>query len=195
MAAFQNTREQTEQKVMVQLLSKIESNPSFTQRGLAADLDIALGLMNQYLKRCLTKGWVRVSQISPRRLSYFLTPEGFTEKSRMVSEYLANSFMFFRDAKLQCEEIFAYCQQNNWNNIGLLGAGDLADIAILIGQNLGLNISVTPDIAKITILELKNFDAVLITDLTNPQASYDSVKQAIDFDRLLTIDLLKISKI
>ena len=52
MPTFQNTREQTEQKVMVQLLSEIERNPSFTQRGLAGELGIALGLMNQYLKRC-----------------------------------------------------------------------------------------------------------------------------------------------
>ena len=61
MAAFQDTREQTEQKVMVHLLSEIERNPSFTQRGLAGELGIALGLMNQYLKSCITKGWVRAS--------------------------------------------------------------------------------------------------------------------------------------
>ena len=66
---------------MVHLLSEIERNPSFTQRGLAGELNIALGLMNQYLKRCVTKGWVKASQISPRRITYFLTPEGFIEKA------------------------------------------------------------------------------------------------------------------
>ena len=50
MAAFQDTREQTEQKVMVHLLSEIERNPSFTQRSLAGELGIALGLMNQVFK-------------------------------------------------------------------------------------------------------------------------------------------------
>jgi DNA-binding MarR family transcriptional regulator len=81
MAAFQDTHEQTEQKVMAYLLSEIERNPSFTQRGLAGELNIALGLMNQYLKRCITKGWIRASQVSPRRITYFLTPEGFKEKA------------------------------------------------------------------------------------------------------------------
>lgn len=80
MAAFQSTREHTETKVMVHLLSEIDRNPSFTQRGLAQELGIALGLMNQYLKSCTAKGWIRASQISPRRISYFLTPEGFKEK-------------------------------------------------------------------------------------------------------------------
>lgn len=203
MAAFQNTREQTEQKVMAQLLSKIEQDPLFTQRGLAADLDIALGLMNQYLKRCLNKGWVRVSQISARRLSYFLTPEGFKEKSRMVSAYLTNSFMFFKDAKLQCEASFEYCKQRNWHNIALLGVGDLADIAKLIGQSFGFSVItilidniVTDSTVKANgvEVELSSFDAVLITDLTNPQQSYDLIKQYIESERLLTIDLLQISR-
>src|SRR3990167_5444711 len=88
MAAFQDTREQTEKKVMVHLLSEIDRNPSFTQRGLASELGIALGLMNQYLKGCVTKGWLHASQISPRRITYFLTPEGFKEKSNMVTDVL-----------------------------------------------------------------------------------------------------------
>jgi len=114
MPTFQNTREQTEQKVMVQLLSEIERNPSFTQRGLAGELGIALGLMNQYLKRCITKGWVRASQISPRRITYFLTPQGFSEKSLMVTDYLSRSMAFFRDARAQCEEIFEKCEKQQW---------------------------------------------------------------------------------
>jgi len=87
-ATFQKTRNKTEQKVLMGLLNAIEKNPSFTQRGLSSDLGVALGLMNQYLKRCVTKGWVRASQVSPRRIAYFLTPEGFKEKSQMVREYL-----------------------------------------------------------------------------------------------------------
>src|ERR1700737_3656898 len=112
MAAFQNTRTQTEKKVMVHLLSEIERNPTFTQRGLSAELGIALGLMNQYLKRCITKGWVRASRVSPKRISYFLTPEGFKEKSQMVTDYLARSLTFFRDARTQCEEVFIECKTN-----------------------------------------------------------------------------------
>ena len=91
------------------LLNAIEKNPSFTQRGLSSDLGVALGLMNQYLKRCVTKGWVRASQVSPRRIAYFLTPEGFKEKSQMVRDYLSSSLSFFRDARSQCDVVFRVC--------------------------------------------------------------------------------------
>lgn len=189
MAAFQDTREQTEQKVMVHLLSEIERNPSFTQRGLAGELNIALGLMNQYLKRCVTKGWVRASQVSPRRITYFLTPEGFIEKSHMVKDYLARSMTFFRDARAQCEEVFAHCKAQGWSKIALVGEGDLADIAKLVasGSEFAIDVVSTKD-------DLKKYDAVIVTDVMNPQGTYDAIKHKVESHRLLTLNLLHISK-
>ena len=189
MAAFQDTREQTEQKVMVHLLSEIESNPSFTQRSLAEGLGIALGLMNQYLKRCVSKGWIRATQISPRRITYFLTPNGFKEKSLMVKDYLARSLTFFRDAKAQCEEVFVECKANNWLNIALVGAGDLADIAKLVALGTGVQV----DIVNITA-DLKKYDAVLLADVADPQGTYDAIKEKVEHQRLLILKLLHISR-
>lgn len=189
MAAFQDTREQTEQKVMVRLFTEIERNPSCTQRTLAAELGIALGLMNQYLKRCMTKGWIRASQVSPKRIKYFLTPEGFTEKSQMVANYLSRSLAFFRDSRTECETVFADCVKRRWTKIALLGAGDLADIAELVAHGTTLKVQIV-DLKA----DLSQFDAVLVTDIYNPQYTYNEAKRAIAEDRLLTLQLLHISK-
>lgn len=189
MATFQDNHEQTEQKVMMHLLSEIERTSCFTQRSLASELNIALGLMNQYLKRCVTKGWVRATQISPRRISYFLTPEGFKEKSDMVKDYLARSMTFFRDAKGQCEEAFEFCSTQKWSKIALVGIGDLADIAKLVA----LGTSMLVDIVSIDA-DLKNYDAIIITDVNNPQGVYDEIKHRIELHRLLILKLLHISK-
>lgn len=190
MAAFQDTREQTEQKVMVHLLSEIERNPSFTQRGLAGELNIALGLMNQYLKRCITKGWIRASQVSPRRIVYFLTPEGFKEKGHMVKDYLARSMTFFRDARAQCEEVFEHCKAQGWLKIALVGEGDLADIAKLVASSHDFTIDVVS-----TKVDLNQYHGVLITDVINPQGTYDAIKHKVESHRLLTLNLLHISKV
>lgn len=189
MAAFQDTREHTEQKVMVHLLTEIERNPTFTQRGLASELGIALGLMNQYLKSCVTKGWVRASQISPRRITYFLTPEGFKEKSHMVTSYLARSLTFFRDARAQCDTLFAHCQLKDWRKIALIGEGDLADIAQLVAMGSGLQVSLVNNYA-----DLNAYDAVVVTDVVNPQQTYDLIQGNVEPERLLTLDLLHISR-
>jgi DNA-binding MarR family transcriptional regulator len=189
MTAFQRTREQTEQNVMVHLLSEIERNPSFTQRNLASDLGIALGLMNQYLKRCITKGWIRASQVSPKRITYFLTPEGFIEKSHMVKDYLARSMTFFRDARAQLEEIFATCQTHQWSKIALIGNGDLADIAFLVGSKGNFTITLSKPEDSLT-----SFDAVIITDTINPQKTYESLKGLVKPERIFVLALLHISR-
>jgi len=189
MPTFQNTREQTEQKVMIQLLSEIERNPSFTQRGLAGELGIALGLMNQYLKRCITKGWVRASQISPRRITYFLTPQGFSEKSLMVTDYLSRSMAFFRDARAQCEEIFEKCEKQRWKKIALVGAGDLSDIAQLVANSLAISVEITN-----AATDFENYDAIIITDVVNPQKTYDDIKERVEDSRLFSPVLLHISR-
>lgn len=189
MAAFQRTREHTETKVMVHLLSEIDRNPSFTQRGLAQELGIALGLMNQYLKSCTAKGWIRASQISPRRISYFLTPEGFREKSVMVKDYLARSLTFFRDAKQECEEALIFFQNNDFNSVALVGQGDLADIVQLVFRGTAIStrvINLTDNI--------DGFDAVIITDIVHPQQTYDLIKNKIDQKYIITPNLLHISR-
>jgi len=189
LAAFQDTREQTEQKVLVHLLTEIERNPMFTQRNLAAELGIALGLMNSYLKSCVTKGWIRASQISPKRISYFLTPEGFAEKSVMVKDYLARSLTFFRDARAQCEEVFASCRLHDWTTVALVGGGDLADIAQLVSVGSGVRVQVV-DGAD----DLGHWDAVMVTDVIDPQGTNDTLKKHVESSRLITLKILHISR-
>ncbi len=72
MSVFQDIRVKTEQNVLMRLLSKVERNTSFAQRG-----------------------WIRASQISPCRIRYYLTVQGFTEKSLKVTDYLSRSLNFF----------------------------------------------------------------------------------------------------
>lgn len=190
MSGFQKTRSQTEKDVMVRLLSSIDQKSEFTQRDLAKDLGIALGLMNHYLKRCITKGWIRASQVSPRRIAYFLTPEGFKEKSHMVKDYLAGSLNFFKDARMQCKEAFELCKAQGWSKIALVGEGDLADIAKLVATGSAFTIDVVSPQAS-----LKMYDALIITDVVNPQDTYDAIKHKVAHDRLLILSLLHISKV
>ena len=174
---------------MVHLLSEIERNPAFTQRGLAGELGIALGLMNQYLKRCVTKGWIRASQVSPRRITYFLTPEGLKEKGHMVKDYLARSLGFFREARTQCEEVFALCHAKGWRRIALVGEGDLADIAQLVASGSGLEVEGVPLRGDLT-----PYDGVIVTDVLNPQGTYDAVKDKVAPEHVLTLKLLHVSE-
>ena len=53
--------------ILLGILESVERNGGQSQRHLAAELGIALGLVNAYLKRCVRKGLVKVSEAPARR--------------------------------------------------------------------------------------------------------------------------------
>src|SRR5689334_4018081 len=93
----------SEAQITLGMLTAVEGNSGVTQRTLARELGIALGLTNTYIKRCVNKGLIKVTHIPAKRYAYYLTPKGFSEKSRLTAQYLTHSFNFFRIARAQCE--------------------------------------------------------------------------------------------
>ena len=98
--------EHENERIVLGLLSSVENDGERSQRRIAAELGIALGLVNAYLKRCIKKGLVKVQDAPARCYAYYLTPQGFAEKSRLTVEYLSESFSFFRKAKSDCARVF-----------------------------------------------------------------------------------------
>src|SRR6201997_3399178 len=88
-------------RIVLDLLNSVDDGAQ-SQRRIAGELGIALGLVNAYLKRCVKKGFVKVSEAPARRYAYYLTPQGFAEKARLTVEYLSDSFNFFRLARADC---------------------------------------------------------------------------------------------
>ena len=117
-------------RIMLGLLDAVEQNRAQSQRLLASELGIALGLVNAYLKRCIKKGLVKVRSAPARRYAYYLTPQGFTEKSRLTVEYLSYSLAFFAKQR----PIAPNCSgppSAGRRKIVLVGQTDLAEIAAL----------------------------------------------------------------
>jgi DNA-binding MarR family transcriptional regulator len=117
--------------ILLGVLSAVEADFKTTQRKLSVDLGIALGLTNAYLKRCVRKGWVKVTHVPMRRYAYYLTPQGFTEKARLTAEYLSSSLEFFRRARNECAQLLAEARARNARRFVLVGAGDLAEVVVL----------------------------------------------------------------
>lgn len=132
-------------RVTLGVLAAVEAGEHLSQRVIAADLGVALGLVNAYVKRCVRKGLLKVSQVPARRYRYFLTPAGFAEKAKLTGEYLAISLSFFRRAKASYSKVFAQAEELGWRSVVLLGAGDLADIAMLCAMERGIEIVATID--------------------------------------------------
>ena len=175
------------------------------RRSMASDLGIALGLANAYLKRCVKKGLIKVSQVPANRYAYYLTPKGFTEKSRLTAEFLSQSFNLFRHARLEGSELLGFCQNRGWNRVVLCGLGDLTEIFTLSARDFSIELVAVingktgvTEFAGLPVVndpsELKNVDAVIICDITDPQATYDKACRKFPPERILVPNFLGVSK-
>ncbi len=191
-----------ETEIVLGLLSAIEQNKDVTQRSLADELNIALGLANAYLKRLVRKGLIKVQQVPLNRYSYYLTPKGFTEKARLTTEYLSVSLNFFRQARRECSDFVDRCALRGWRRVALAGAGELAEIATLCGNDqvdivavvdpgrAGENFAGLPVFDRVEAVEA--VDAVLVTDLNHPQAIYDALISVLPKERVLAPSFLRV---
>jgi DNA-binding MarR family transcriptional regulator len=192
-----------ETEITLGVLDAVEQNAQVTQRSVASELGIALGLANAYLKRCMRKGLIKVKQIPPNRYLYYLTPKGFAEKSRLTAEYLGSSFTFFRRARAQLEEAMAACRTKGWQRVALYGKGELTEIGALCNAEFHLDLVVVAPGAHARIAGLAAFpdfaaagaiDAVIVTDLAQPRIAFDEVKALMPAERILTPRLLRITR-
>ncbi len=185
-------RDTGDPQIVLGLLTSIERDSSVTQRKLAGDLGIALGLANAYLRRCVRKGLVKMSQVPLNRYAYYLTPQGFAEKSRLTAEYLSVSLNFFRRARSDCALLLRQCSARGWRRVALYSAGDLAEIAVLSAADTGVEVvcvidaaragrscagvPVVGDLAAARIAAgLGGLDGIILTDTTAPQQRFDEL--------------------
>lgn len=190
-------------RVMLGLLESVERDGAQSQRRLASELGIALGLVNAYLKRCIKKGLVKVHEAPAKRYAYYLTPQGFIEKSRLTVDYLSHSFSFFRRAREDCSQIFAEIQAKGGKRVALAGISDFAEISRLSALESGIEIVaiVQPNAMKsvfVGVPVVDSFeaiegpvDAVMISDLVYSAEAAERAVAYVGADRVFVPNLIR----
>ena len=191
-------------RIMLGLLDAVERDRAHTQRDLASELGIALGLVNAYLKRCVRKGLVKVGEAPAHRYAYYLTPQGFAEKSRLTVEYLSYSFSFFRQAKGDCSALLQVAKARGIGRVLLVGRSDLAEIAALCALEQGVQIvGLVQEGAEaqqfVGVPVFENFDlvsppfnSVLVTDVANARRTFNGAVARFGADRVLVPGMLRV---
>lgn len=126
-----NSEDQKQDRLTLEMLSAIDSGPGISQRRLAKQMGVALGLANSYIKRCVRKGFIKINEAPANRYLYYLTPKGFREKSRITARFLSSSLDFYRTASVSCESIYTKCVEDGVLDLLLCGYSEMAEIAFL----------------------------------------------------------------
>jgi len=197
-------RRDGETRITMEMLHAVDAEESLSQRGLAARLNIALGLTNGYLKRCIRMGLVKVRKIPPNRYAYYLTPKGFGEKSRLTASYLFRSFDFYRQARNQCDQLLSEATDAGLRRVAVVGAGELAEIALLCALQHDVEVVGVADEGATAnrfrhvnlvrnLASLPRFDLILICDVKDPQGSFEKLAGQFGAEAIRAPALLKIS--
>jgi DNA-binding MarR family transcriptional regulator len=188
-------------EIVLGILEAIDSGETATQRAVANELGIALGLVNAYLKRCIKKGLVKVGEAPARRYAYYLTPKGFAEKSKLTASFLSHSFSFFRTARADCDAILDEVAQRKMQRLALAGASDLVEIIRVCAIDRSVRLTTIVDSNKAgswaSLPIIPNFDglggdvdALIVTDLIDPLTVFDAAVAAFGKDRVFIPPML-----
>lgn len=198
--------ELSDSRIVLGLLRAIERSEAVTQRSLAGELGIALGLVNSYMKRCAKKGFIKIKGVPRQRYAYYLTPQGFAEKSRLTISYLSHSFDFFRQARADCTVALEMAEERGFRTIALAGAGDLAEIAVICGLDRKVRIAAVivtrgaalegARVAGLPVIDdlalaVRNFDGVVVTEVVQMQEVYRRMCKAFGAGRVIVPELVQ----
>jgi DNA-binding MarR family transcriptional regulator len=113
------------------LLEQIEHNPDTTQASLAAQLNVAVGTVNWYIKRFIEKGYIKVKRAQRRKLRYIITPQGIARRARLTVNYIETSMRLYRRVREHVSDLLVQVHQAGHNRVYIDGDGDIADICRL----------------------------------------------------------------
>jgi DNA-binding MarR family transcriptional regulator len=121
----------------LRLLEAVHQDSHVTQRGLANQLGMALGLANIYIKRMIRKGFIKVVNVQPNRITYLITPRGIAEKARLTYEFMDYSLHLYGEVRQHLRAALQHCAAAG-QRVAICGRGEAAELAYLSLKESGL---------------------------------------------------------
>jgi DNA-binding MarR family transcriptional regulator len=139
----------------LRILEALEENPETTQANLAAQLGVAVGSVNWYLKRLIHKGYIKATKMERRRLRYFVTPEGLAVKARLTREYMEASLQVYRELRQAAQATLEQVRAAGYAAVRADGKGEAMEIFRLTcleqGVHTGKTASPSPALPEVRI--------------------------------------------
>jgi len=124
----------------LRLLEELENNPIVSQRDLSHKFGIALGVTNACLRRMARKGWIRIRDLNPRRIGYYLTPKGMIEKTRLTIHLISFRVQHYSELKKVIANRLLEMQRDGLQRIVFYGVSDEMEVAYITLQGVNLKL-------------------------------------------------------
>lgn len=168
-----------------ELVNIIGADLGSNQRDLSQQLDLSLGMTNMLVRRLVTKGFIRISQLNKRKVKYALTPKGFAEKMRKSIRYTLKTISSISLIKGKIKEVVSKLYEKGEKNFIILGKSDFALLIDLVLRELNLNDCEVTHINEVPSEEVKG---VLLVCREDVDVSHQPAARVVDLIHELAKD-------
>lgn len=113
-------------------------NADISQRDLSHAIHLSLGMTNALIKRLSKRGLVMIQRVSPRKVTYVLSPDGMNELAGKTYRYLKRTIRKVADYKEIIITITKDARSRGFARIGMLGQSDIDFIVEYAATSIGI---------------------------------------------------------
>lgn len=124
-----------------QLLDEIAQDSLVTQGTLSDRLGIAVGSVNWYIKRLISRGWVKVSHLDRTRLKYDVTPEGMKVFTQRAMLYARDSLKVYGEYRGKAKKLVEELKHQGLKSVYIEVNDEAMDILRLTCIEAGIKIT------------------------------------------------------
>lgn len=127
-------KQQQESELLMQVFNLLEQGQGLSQRTMAAELGIALGRANAFLKDFQAQGLIQKTTSQANRYQYRLTSRGKCEKNRLAAGLLQNELTIIEKSKKSLYQALQTAENRGFTGVYACGGGPLKELLWLTDQ-------------------------------------------------------------
>ena len=122
----------------LRLWEEVDATADLSQRTIAGNVGIALGVVNVLVKSMVKLGYIRVTRLSWKRWAYFLTPAGVSRKVQLTANYVDRFMDHYRRVRALVSETIDLDSIESYHVVAIYGATDLGELIYLVLKDAGV---------------------------------------------------------
>ena len=128
----------TDVATLQNIADTLKEDPLASQRVLAENAGMSIGLMNAVIKRFVERGWIMLTNVNLRKLSYAITPAGIAELTARSQTFVKRTFEIANKYNDTLCKVVSDAKNEGKDKVALYGNSYIKFLLIYACQTLGV---------------------------------------------------------
>ncbi len=94
-------------------------------------MELNVASVNFALQRLIKKGLIRMVGVNPRRIKYYITPKGLSEKTQLAYRFFGRNLHFYKEVRNDIEARIMKATNGSKTRIAIYGVDELSEITYM----------------------------------------------------------------